>query len=162
MNALQPLAQQSNPTGYTAAQISNAMRISKRAVLKALAHTPPAGSVIVHGNEAALWTFDVLPAATQSGIASHASANGLSIADYLDAFIRPWEPALPLAQIDDGCLETARKLRSALLPALERLDSKLCEPADRVRLGLEDYKRAFGHEVSKRHWPSASAGRRSS
>ena len=32
------------------------------------------------------------------------------------------------------------------------MDSVQFTPADRIRLGLADFKRAFGHEISERHW----------
>ncbi|MGA9777852.1 MAG: hypothetical protein ACLPRE_11355 [Limisphaerales bacterium] len=145
------LARQANPEGYTAAQIANAARMSKRTVLRALADTPPAGSIIVQGNETAVWTFDILTAGIQSAITSQSAACGLTIADYLETFVRPWQPALPLAEIADACLADARKLRAALLPSLQRMDATTLLPADRIRLGLEDYKCAFGHSISERH-----------
>lgn len=141
-----------NPAGYTASQIANAARLGKRNVLRTLAEVPTAGSTFVQGNEAPVWTVDVLPASIHKAIASHASANGLSLADYLDAFVKPWKPALPISRVDERCIEDAKKLRDALLPALQRMDSKVLSSADRIRMGLEDYKRAFGHEISERHW----------
>jgi len=146
------LARPANPAELTAAQIANAGRMAKRTVLRALANTPPAGGIIVQGNDAAVWTFDTLTAGIQSAITSQSAACGLTIADYLETFVRPWKPALPLAEIADACLDDARKLRAALLPSLQRMDATTLLPADRVRLGLEDYRRAFGHEISERHW----------
>jgi len=132
--------------------IAAAARLSKRAVQKALERTPAGGSVICHGNETGVWTFDVLPARIQQTIADLAFKTGLAIADYLNGFARPWPPALPLAQIDESCIQEAEKLRAALLPAIPRMDAIQFTPADRLRLGLEDYQRAFGHKICERHW----------
>jgi len=107
---------------------------------------------MVHGNETAHWTFDVFPAGIQRAVADLARASGMSVADYLDGFAKPWTPALPIAQIDEDCIRDAKKLRTALLPALQRHESKFLTTPDHVRLGLEDYKRAFGHDISARHW----------
>lgn len=81
-----------------------------------------------------------------------AAQNGFSIADYLDGFVASWRPDVALSGISEACLDDAKKLRAALLPAVQRMDSILFSAADRVRLGLADYKREVGHEVSERHW----------
>jgi hypothetical protein len=133
---------------YTAAQIAVAARIGKRNVLRALAATKPSGSVIIQGNETKNYTFDILPPGIQSAIAKNAGAVGLSVAEYLESFVKPWTPAFTLAKIDAGEIEDAKKLRATLLPALQ---SNLLTGADRVRRGLDEYKREFRHEISARH-----------
>lgn len=146
-----PIAREPNPEGYTAAQIANAARMSKRTVLRVLADIPPTGSVIVRGNETSFWNYNALPPQIFNRI-EKAVENGFSRTEYLRGFVTPWRPAVALGEISEDCLDDARKLRTALLPTLQRMGSKLCSPAERVQLGLEDYKRAFGHEISERHW----------
>ncbi len=99
--------------------------------------------------QTAIWSFDVFSPGIQEKIAQNASDTGLNIADYLESFQKPWTPALSLAEIDESVIEEAKKLRAALLPALQ---SNLLKGTERVQRGLEDYKREFGHEVSERHW----------
>lgn len=152
MNTLAPLttpAPATNPQGWTAAQIYVAAGLSRRWVLRALARTPASGSVIVQGNETKCYTFDVLPGCIQQAITKNGAAMGLNNAEYLESLCRPWTPPAPLEQIDDGCIEDAKKLRAALLPALQ---SNVLTGAERVRRGLDDYKREFGHEITARHW----------
>ena len=147
-----PATQETNPQGWTAAQIATAARLSKRWVLRALSLIQASGSVIVQGNETPCFTFDALPPGVQTNLAKNAAAMGLSIAEYLESFTKSWTAALPLGKIDEDCIEAAKKLRAALLPTLQTLDSKLLSAADRNRRGMDDYKREIGHEISARHF----------
>jgi hypothetical protein len=153
MQTPEQIAHQKPAAGlYSAAQLAVALGISKRNTLKALSGIQPAGTVPIRGNAAPAWTVDALPERMRAAIAAHASKLQLSLADYLDTVCKPWEPATPLAQISDSCLEDAHKLRAALLPALQRMDAATLTLADHVRLGLADYQRAFGHSITERHW----------
>ena len=152
MNPHPFLARPAKSVAYTAAQIAAAARISKQAVLKSLADIPAGETIIVRGNEAPAWTFEALPERLREAIATEAGKVQLSISDYLDTACKPWQPEIPLAQISDSCLADARKLRAALLPALQRMGAAPLAPADHVRLGLADYQRAFGHGITERHW----------
>ena len=138
---------------YTAAQLADALKITKRNVLRALMGIiDPAGCLLVNGNETPAWSFDILPERLRTSIASQARQASLSIADYLDSVSKSWQPGLPLAQIAETSLAEAEQLRQALLPALQRQNAHTLFPADHVRLGLEDYQRAFGYSVTERHW----------
>ena len=139
-------------TGYTAAQLALALGMNKRSVLKALVHTPATGVSIVRGNQTPTWTLAVLPERMRETIASRASGQSLSLADYIETACYPWQPKSPLAEIADDCLAAASKLRAALLPALQRHDSPLLSGDERERLGLADYQRTFGHAINARHW----------
>jgi len=142
----------SSPASFTVRQVAAAAGLSKRGTQKALADTDPCGSVIVRGNETPTWTFDALPERIRAAIASRAYANGQSLADLLESCPKPWSPELPLSEVAEACLETAKQLRAALLPALQRMDAPTLTPAEAVRLGLADYERAFGHTITERHW----------
>jgi len=140
-----------HPTGYTAAQLAVALRLNKRSVLKALVNTPASGVVMVRGNETPAWTIAALPDRLRVTLVELARQQGLDLADYITASPRS-RPPVPLAEIADECLADARRLRDALLPALQRENSSGFDRTERVRLGLEDYRRVFGYTVSARHW----------
>lgn len=147
-----PSHDQTLPQGWTAAQLAIAARLSKRWLLKRLAITPAIGSVIVQGNETAIYSFDALPASVKTAIAANASATGLSIAEHIEMSCKPWQPARPWSEIDDTSVEDAKKLRTALLPALQRQSSKLLSGSEKARMGLDEYRRVVGHEITVRHW----------
>jgi hypothetical protein len=174
MNPQSSLTRQKKAVAFTAAQIAGASRLSKRRVLKKMAGIPAAESVIVRGNETPAWTVDAMPLSITEKLVECAQRNGLSIGDYLDAFVKPWQPldpALPdgdgyyldavvnlsqplvaLGRVSETCLAVANKLRAALLPALRRMKAPMFTPAERIRLGLQDYERAFGHGITEQHW----------
>lgn len=152
MNPQLILARPAKSAAYTAAQIAAAARVSKQTILKSLAGVPAAENIIVRGNKTPAWTFDLLPARIKSNLADCARRNGVGIADYLDSFVKPWQPPVALADVSASCLDDAKKLRAVLLPALQRMDSPILTPAELVQLGLQDYKRAFGHAITERHW----------
>jgi hypothetical protein len=154
MNAptVSPARNETSPQGWTAAQLAIAARLSKRWVLKRLAGTPAAGSVIAQGNETPIYIFGILPPAVQTAIATNAGAIGLGVAEYIESSCKPWQPTRPLSEIDIAGIEDAKKLRAALLPALQRQSSKLLSGPDKARMGLDDYKREIGHEITVRHW----------
>ena len=146
-------------TGYTAAQLALALGMNKRSALKALAQTPATGVEIVRGNATPTWTLAALPERLFATLKTNAAKTHETAAQYVDGLIKlaaldlaPWQPTLSLAEIADDCLAEATKLRTALLPALQRHASPLLTGQDRTRLGLADYHRAFGHSVNERHW----------
>jgi hypothetical protein len=152
MNPQTILARPAKSVAYTAAQLAVAARISKQTVLKSLAGIAAAENILVRGNETSAWTFDLLPPSLKENLAECARRNGMDIAGYLDAFANPWQPPVALAQVSASCLDDAKKLRAALLPGLQRMDAPMLTPTEKIRLGLEDYKRAFGHVITERHW----------
>lgn len=148
------------PQSYTAAEIATALSLSKRAVLKCLANTQPTDSKLVHGNAAQTWALASFP----PGIVEHFArlAANAGVTDWrafaagcfklLAQSITPWQPPLALSEVSADCLALVTKLRAALMPALQRMGSPVLTPADETRLGLADYQRAFGHEITERHW----------
>ncbi len=107
---------------------------------------------MVNGNETPIWGFDALPGEIQQRIAQAAADRHLTIADYLEATNKPWEPSVPLAEIAGPCLESALLLRQSLEPALARMSLPSFSPAELIRMGLEAYQRTFGYSISERHW----------
>lgn len=151
-NPQSSLTRQTKAVAYTAAQIAGASRISKQSVLKSMAGIPAVESVIVRGNETPACPVDAMPLSITEKLVECARRNGLSIADYLDAFVKPWQPPVALGQVSETCVDVANKLRAALLPALQRMNAPMFSPAELVRRGLQDYERAFGHSITERHW----------
>jgi hypothetical protein len=137
---------------YTAAQLAVALRISKQAVTKSLAGVPANEEIYNRGNKTFAWTVDALPVSITQKLTEFGRQNGLNIASYLDAGLKTWQPETPISEISDSCLNDARRLRDALLPALDRIGKPMFDLAELVRLGLADYERAFGHSVSEGHW----------
>ena len=142
----------SGPKSYTAAQIALAWGVSRQATFNALANTPADSTALVRGKAVAAWSFTALPERIRAQIASRSFANGQSIAELLESCPLPWDPPVPLSDIAAADIEQAGKLRAALVPAMQRMDSTVLDSADRVRLGLADYERALGHAISERHW----------
>ena len=153
MNPHSSVAHQQTSTGnYSALQIAIALKISKRNTLKALSGTKPNNSLVIHGNETPAWSFDILPENVRAAIVSRARENQQSIADYIETSCKPWKSKYRIGEIADLCLELAKRLRAALLPALQRMDAPTLTTADHARIGLEDYEKAFGHCITERHW----------
>lgn len=151
--------QPSPDNSFTVAQLSVALGVSKQTVLNDLAGTPPSVTRIVRGNEARAWTLAALPEAINARFRAKAVELGYEWQTYRDsclsctaAGLRVWQPDIPLAELADASIAEAHKLRDALLPALQRKDDLRFSDAEHVRLGLEEYRRAFGHAVSERHW----------
>ena len=63
-----------------------------------------------------------------------------------------WRPRYPLSELTEEAIERASMLQRALAPALARLNDVDLTTAEFERLGVEDYRRTFGHSVSTRHW----------
>jgi hypothetical protein len=141
-----------SPTGYTAAQLAAALGYSKPTALKALQEIPPANVVVVSGNETNAWSFDQLPSAFKERLAKCAVRNGLGIGDYMESSARPWAPRVPVSKVSQVELQRAWNLKEALLPSIgRRLDTGITQ-AERLRLGLDDFRAAFGHNVSAKRW----------
>jgi len=137
---------------FTAAQIAAALRRPKRSVLDSLRRTPSIGTKIVHGNEARAWSKEALPQNILAALDDVASQRKTTV-DALLAWPPPfWQPRYPLSQLCEQTIERASMLKRSLAPALARLNDENITNADVERLGLEDYRRVFGHSISARHW----------
>jgi len=65
---------------------------------------------------------------------------------------KPWEPENPLTELAPEELARASQLRAALADSLIRINDPLNSSVELEKLGLEDYRREFGHAISNRHW----------
>src|SRR5260370_192183 len=137
---------------FTAAQVAAALQWSKRVILDALKQTPPSGTKVVHGNEARAWSKEALPQNILTEL-EEVAARRKTTFDALLASPPPfWRPRYPLSQLCEKAIERASLLKRALAPALARLNDVGTTVVEFGRLGVEDYRRVFGHSISTRHW----------
>jgi hypothetical protein len=61
-------------------------------------------------------------------------------------------PQYPVRQLTTEAVERASLLQRALIPALARMGDSGLGKAEFERLGVEDYRKTFGHTISTRHW----------
>ncbi len=138
---------------YSASQIAAVLNKSKRGVLLALAPTAPSGRVVVGGNSAWAWAFDVLPARFKEELTQHAKQRGYAGPEALLSNPPPiWSAPLPLKHIAPYHLERAAKLQSALKPFLERTEHSHLSRVELEAKGVGEYHRVFGHPITTRHW----------
>jgi hypothetical protein len=139
----------SKPT-FTATEIATALGIDRRTVrwhLRAVR-----GFVkLVNGNKAAAWTRDQFPPVLEEKLSAAAVQQRCrSVEALLTMPHNRWQPALPLEKICEADIQAATKLRDALQPSLARQHE--IKPGELEAIGLADYKRVFGNEISARYW----------
>src|SRR6266567_6497187 len=137
---------------FAAAQIVATLRRSKRSVLEALEQAPFTATKSVGGNEARTWSKDTLPQNILKSLEEIASARKTSVDALLASPPTLWRPRYPLGELSQESIERASLLKRALEYALAKLDDDGLTSAEFERLGVEDYRRTFGHTVSTRHW----------
>jgi hypothetical protein len=137
---------------FTAAQIAAALQRPKRSVLESLRRTPPSKTKIVHGNEARAWSKDVLPSNILAALEDVALRRKTSVDELLASPPPFWRPRYPLSELSKESIERASLIKRALAPAFARFNDLDLTLAQFERLGVEDYRRAFGHSISTRHW----------
>src|ERR1017187_1358253 len=137
---------------FNAAQIATALHRSKRSVLESLRQTPFLGTKIVCGNETRTWSKHMLPRNILASIEDVAARRKLGVETLLTSPPPFWKPPHPLSELAAHAMERASMLKRALAPALARLNDDALTSAEFERLGIEGYRRTFGHSVSTRHW----------
>jgi hypothetical protein len=137
---------------FTAAEIAAALQRSKRSVLESLKRTPSNETTIVYGNEARAWSRKALPQSILTGLENVAVQRKTSVDELLAAPPPFWRPRYPLSELSPKSIERALTLKQALAPALARIDDVDLTSKEFEQLGVEDYRRIFGHSVSTRHW----------
>ena len=137
---------------FTASQVSRALGVKRQAAQRLLSGIVPSGQVVVNGRPTNAWAFSALPADCQELLASRAQGSGCRNAEQLlSAAAKRWEPPFPLAEVAQDCIDRAVKLQRALLRGLELQDDFTVSTSALERMGLEGYRREFGHAVSARH-----------
>ena len=137
---------------FTAAQIAEALQRSKRNVLAALAKVPVTGTTIVSGNEGRVWSIDTLPKSISPALESCACRRNVNVDALLAAPCPPWAPRYCLSEVSEPTIQRACLLQRALAPALSRRNDRDLTSARLEELGVEEYRRTFGHPISTRHW----------
>ena len=137
---------------FTAAQIATALHRSKRSVLESLKRRASTSTKLVSGNEARAWSKDTLPPSILTALEDVASRRKTSVTALLASPPPFWRPPHPLRELVDEAIERASLLQRALASTFSRLDDDALTSAELERLGIEDYRRTFGHSVSTRHW----------
>jgi hypothetical protein len=121
-------------------------------VLEALERTAPSGTKIVHGNEARAWSKDALPQNILTALEDAAVRRKTTVDELLASPPPFWRPAYPPNQLCEEAIKRASTLTRALASALARLNDANLTGAEFEQLGVEDYRRTFGHSISVRHW----------
>lgn len=135
----------------TAAQLATALGKTKRAILAALRDVPASSQVIVSGNPAAAWTLESLPQRLGDALATVAKQRGFrDVAQLLSSPSQTWQPAVPLSQVAQHCLDKAAKLQRALARVLILQNNLARTSAELEQIGLEDYRREFCFSITGR------------
>ena len=137
---------------FTAREIATALQTPKRTVLETLRPVKSNDLKIISGNATRAWSKDALPQNILVALEEIASRRKTSVDELLASPPPFWRPPYPLAQLCEEAIERASLLQSALAPAVARLSDGNLASAEFEQLGVEDYRRAFGHAISKRHW----------
>lgn len=137
---------------FTAAQIAAALQVSKRGVLESLERMPFTRTKVVNGNETRGWSLDQLPQSVCGSLENVAARRKTNVDALLASPPRQWMPPHRLNELTEGAIERASFLRRALLLALTGQNQSARDVAEFERLGVEDYRRTFGHSISTRHW----------
>jgi hypothetical protein len=137
---------------FTAAQIAAALQRSKRSILDSLRRTPPSETKMVHGNESRAWSKEALPQSIGTTLEEVASRRKTSVDALLGSPPPFWRPRYPLSELSQESIGRASMLKRALAPAFARFNSIDVTGEEFERLGVEDYRRTFGHSISSRHW----------
>jgi hypothetical protein len=137
---------------FSATQIAGALQRSKRSVLESLKGIPPTGTKIVRGNVAQAWSKTAFPPNILTAIENVAERRRTSIDKLLAAPPHSGGRDIPLSELSKESIERASLLQRALSPAIARQNDADLTSAEFERLGVEDYRRIFGYNVSRRHW----------
>jgi hypothetical protein len=137
---------------FTAAQIARAIQRPKRSVLESLRQTPPSETKIISGNQARAWSKDALPRNILTALEDIASRRKSSVDALLLSLPSRWFPPHPLSELSREAIERASLLQRSLALTLAQLNDVNLTTTEFERLGVEDYRRIFGHSISTRHW----------
>ena len=137
---------------FTVAQVARALQRPKRSVLESLRQTPSSETKMVSGNQARAWSKDALPRNILTALEDIASRRKSSVDALLLSPPSRWFPPHPLSELSKEAIERASLLQRSLALTLARLNDVNLTTAEFEQLGVEDYRRVFGHGISTRHW----------
>lgn len=143
----------STPPLYTATQIARALGKKRQALQRLLGGIAPSGQVLSGGNVASGWKVAALPASLQEELNYKASQrNGYrNVEHLLSAANQRWEPPMPLSEVAQQSVEKATKLQRALRNVLAKENNLAVSTAELESIGLADYQKEFGHNITARH-----------
>jgi len=146
-------AQRGPRAAYTVARIACALGRTPQAIRKALGAKPATRIQIVNGAEAAAWSVAGMAEPLRNRLAEEAKRRGYRDSDaMLSDPPKQWDPSIPLDQVAEGDIESARKLRETLRPWLMQQHDLALTSGELEARGVADYARIFGHRITARYW----------
>lgn len=140
------------PCLVTARQLSDAIAKKPQWTRRLLAPVKAAGELVIRGNRTGAWKLESLPAGLQAQLDKARVARGLATVAALFSELPPWQPEFPWNEVCNEQQTEALKLQHALLPVLERHRSPILDSGELVEIGLRNYAREFGKEISEERW----------
>lgn len=98
------------------------------------------------------WSINDVPQDIAIALQDTASRRQISVDALLTSATPLWRPEHPLSNLRQDVIERASLLQRALAPAFARLKDVDRSSTQFEELGVEDYRRTFGHTISRRHW----------
>jgi hypothetical protein len=123
----------------TAAELAAELGKAPRVVRRALVGVPKDGERMVRGNLTATWKIESLPEPLQKDLQLFIARDA-------------WQPEFPWRDVCPEQQADALKLQRALLPVLERHKNPILDDSELVEIGLRNYAREFGREISPERW----------
>lgn len=142
-----------NKLEFTAAEIAGALGCSRQNVHQQLNAIPADGEKVAAGNLAKAWALGSLPPSIVRQLSVKADAKKYrTISDLLLKPFARFEAPFPLREMAPAVIDRARRLRDALQAILRLRNDGSITASNFAVLGLASYKRAFGNQVSAKHW----------
>jgi hypothetical protein len=138
---------------FTASQIARALGKWRQAARSMLDGISPSGQIVVNGNLADAWAFEVLPIDVQCEIARTAIERGfLNGEQFLTALREPWKASVPWNEVAEKYRVKAVKLQAAMARPL-MMHSNGIAGAELDSAGMEDFQKTFGYSLKDaRSW----------
>ncbi|HOW64866.1 MAG TPA: hypothetical protein P5186_19880 [Candidatus Paceibacterota bacterium] len=134
---------------YTAAQIASALDENVRVIRRLLSSIVGSGARVEGGRVAKAWSITELPELIREQLAAQAGKSGIPIDELLSNAPKAWSLPVPISSINTDAVARAGKLREALrLPLTRRHE----DSASLAPIGLAEFKRVHGYEISAKHW----------
>lgn len=141
-----------SPQLFTARQIAEPLSLSRRAVHRAMHDIPSGSHAIIKNNVAQAWPISALPNEWQQELERESQRLGYRNPDQLlSAPVSCWQPALPLGEIAQSCIDSAGKLQRALRPVMDAKCRGSLPNAELEAMAIENYRCEFGTVVTARY-----------
>ncbi|OGV58300.1 MAG: hypothetical protein A2283_11330 [Lentisphaerae bacterium RIFOXYA12_FULL_48_11] len=138
---------------FSVAQIARALCVSRQAVHKKLSSVMPDGAIIKNGQQVNAWSFEKLPVDLRMMLTREADWQHYRNPEtLLNMPPKVWQPVTPLKDIPGNLIQKAKNLQQAMRPVLDKMNDPVMSAEALELLGLAEYKKAFGFDISARHW----------